>query len=64
MWLYTVYWELSRVVARIGTSAAGTSTNTGNERAMFPTTLCAMFVMMLHYKTYKKGMQCSIIMKT
>ncbi len=30
-------------VARIGTSAASTSTNTGNGRVMFPSTLCVMY---------------------
>ncbi len=31
-------------VARIGTSAAGMSTNTGNGRVMFPSTLCVMYL--------------------
>ncbi len=31
-------------VARIGTSAAGTSTNTGNGQVMFPSTLCVMYL--------------------
>ncbi len=31
-------------VVRIGTSAAGTSTNTGNGRVMCPSTLCVMYL--------------------